>query len=175
MKIDEKQKKNKIKEIKKERKEKETNRKNQIFFSFSSDKDKRTDSRIRRKNRLRFNTGKKLGPLHSYETLRGRGKSCWIKADKKFASRAKRKTKEKCAYRCVNRLGTTTAGSSNFDCNNARCWNPLCWHELGLVALPTALYLRRYRYQASFVRGTCMLRLCCRFHRQESGLRRCDL
>ena len=21
----------------------------------------------------------------------------------------------------------TTAGSSNFDCNNARCWYPLCW------------------------------------------------
>ena len=66
-----------------------------------------------------------------------------------------------------------TAGSSNFDCNNARCWNPLCWHDLGLVALPTALYLQRYL--VSFVRGTCVLRLCCRFHRQESGFRRCDL
>ena len=75
---------------------------------------------------------------------------------------------------CVKRLGTTTAGSSNFDCNrDARCWNPLRWHDLGLVALPTALYLRRYL--VSFVRGTCVLRLCCRFHRQESGLRRCDL
>ena len=73
----------------------------------------------------------------------------------------------------MNRLGTTTAGSSNFDYNNARCWNPLCWHELGLVALPTALYL--LRYLVSFVLGTCVLRLCCRFHRQESGLRRCDL
>ena len=40
-------------------------------------------------------TGKKLGPLHSHETLRGRGWSCWLKADKKFASRAKRKKKEK--------------------------------------------------------------------------------
>ena len=50
-------------------------------------------------------TRKKLGPLHSHETLRGRGRSCWIKADKKFASRAKRKRKrrkrnEKCAYMC---------------------------------------------------------------------------
>ena len=43
----------------------------------------------------------------------------------------------------------------------------------GLVALPTALYLQRYL--VSFVRGTCVLRLCCRFHRQESGFRRCDL
>ena len=38
---------------------------------------------------------------------------------------------------------------------------------LGLVALPTALYLKRYL--VSFVRGTCVLRLCCRFHRQECG------
>ena len=40
--------------------------------------------------------------------------------------------------------GFTTAGSikSNFDCKNARCWNPLCWHDLGLVALPTALTCR---------------------------------
>ena len=42
-----------------------------------------------------------------------------------------------------------------------------------LVALPTALYLRRSL--VSFVRGTYVLRLCCRFHRQESGLHRCDL
>ena len=38
----------------------------------------------------------------------------------------------------------TTAGSSNFNCNNARCWNPLCWPWHGLVALPTALYLQRF-------------------------------
>ena len=37
----------------------------------------------------------------SHETLRGRGRSCWIKADKKFANRSKRETwKEKCAYMC---------------------------------------------------------------------------
>ena len=47
-----------------------------------------------------------------------------------------------------------------------------CVH-FGLVALPTALYLQRYL--VSFVRGTCVLQLCCRFHRQESGFRRCDL
>ena len=48
--------------------------------------------------------------------------------------------------------------------------------DLRLVALPTALYLQRYL--VSFVRGKYVLRLCwqcCRFHRQESGLRRCDL
>ena len=126
-----------------------------------------------------YYTRKQLGPLHSHETLRGRGRSYWIKADKKFESRAKRKRKRRKrkenAPTCVNRLGTTTAGSSNFDCNNARsrCWNPLCWHDLGLVALPTALCLQRFL--VSFVRGTCVLRLCRRFHRQESGFRRCDL
>ena len=60
----------------------------------------------------------------------------------------------------------TTAGSSNFDCNNARCIQIRCV-DLGHVALPTALYLQHYL--VSFVRGTCMLRLCCRFHSQESG------
>ena len=50
------------------------------------------------------------------------------------------------------------AQASNFDCNNAPC----SWHDLGLVALPTALYLQHYL--VSFVRGTCVLRLCCRFH-----------
>ena len=79
----------------------------------------------------------------------------------------------KSAPTCVNRLGTITAGSCNFDCNNARCWNPLCWHDLGLVALPTELYLQHYL--VSFVRGTCVLRLCCRFHWQEKGFRRFDL
>ena len=68
----------------------------------------------------------------------------------------------------MNRLGTITAGSSNFDCNNARCWNPL-----GLLRFQ--LHFTCSRYLVSFVRGTCVLRLCCRFHRQESGFRRCDL
>ena len=49
-----------------------------------------------------------------------------------------------------------------------------CVH-FGLVAFPTALYLQCYL--VSFVRGrsTCVLRLSCRFHWQESGFRRCDL
>ena len=37
---------------------------------------------------------------------------------------------------------------------------------------PTALYLVQ-RYLVSFVRGTCVLRFCCRFRRQESGFRLC--
>ena len=67
---------------------------------------KKKKKRKRKKERKKKKTTrKKLGPLHSHETLRGRGRSCWLKADKKFASRAKRKRKrrkrnEKCTYMC---------------------------------------------------------------------------
>ena len=59
----------------------------------------------RKKEKKKKLTRKKFGPAHSHETLRGRGRSCWIKADEKFANRAKRKRKrrkrkEKCAYMC---------------------------------------------------------------------------
>ena len=68
----------------------------------------------RKERKEKETTGRTLGPLHSHETLRGRGRSCWIKADKKFANRAKRKRKrrkrkEKCAYMCEqtwHHLGT---------------------------------------------------------------------
>ena len=49
-------------------------------------------------------TRKKMRPIHSHETRRGRGRSCWVNADKTSASRAKRKErnkrnrKENCAY-----------------------------------------------------------------------------
>ena len=48
---------------------------------------------------------KKLGPLHSHETRRGSGRRCWVKADKKFSSGAKKgkkekKKKQKCVYMC---------------------------------------------------------------------------
>ena len=49
-------------------------------------------------------TRKKFYPIHFHETRRGRGRSCWVKAEKTFASRAKRKRKKekkrkgKCAY-----------------------------------------------------------------------------
>ena len=64
----------------------------------------------------------------------------------------------------------TRTGSSIFDSSNARCWYPLCWPWA--CCAPTALYLLQ-RCLVSFVRGTCVLRLCGRFYRQESGFRRC--
>ena len=120
-----------------------------------------------KKERKKETTRKKLGSLRSYEIRRGRGRSCWVKADKKFASRAKRKErkkrkrKEKCAYMCeqtLPRLAQVILTATMHDVG-IRCV------DLGLVALPTALYFQLYL--VSFVRGTCMLRLCCRFHRQE--------
>ena len=46
---------------------------------------------------------KEVVPNHSLESRRGRGRRCRVKADKTFASRAKRKRKEN-APACVNRL-----------------------------------------------------------------------
>ena len=104
--------------------------------------------------------------LHSHETRRGRGRRCWVKADKKFASWAKRKRKkekkkkEKCVYLCKEGLPrqAQVIFTATMHDVGIRCV------DLRLVALPTALYLQRC--PVSFVRGTCVLRLCCRFHMQ---------
>ena len=61
---------------------------------------KKKEKKKKERKKEKETTRKKLGPLHSHETLRGRGRSCWLKADKKFASRAKRKRNEECAYMC---------------------------------------------------------------------------
>ena len=82
-----------------------------------------------------------------------------VKADKKFASRAKRKRKKekkkkgKCAYMCeqiLPRQAQVILSATMHDVG-IRCV------DLGLVVLPTALYLQRKL--VSFVRGTCVLRL----------------
>ena len=51
-------------------------------------------SKKKKEERKKETRRKNLGPLHSHETRRGRGRSCLVKADKKFASRAKRKRKK---------------------------------------------------------------------------------
>ena len=59
---------------------------------------------------------------------------------------------------CVNRLGTTTAGSSNFDCNNARSWNPLCWHALACCASNcTLLSALPCFFRSRYVRAATLL------------------
>ena len=75
-----------------------------LFFG-NENRWKAKKKKKKKKEKKKKLTRKKLGPAHSHETLRGRGRSCWIQADKKYANRAKRKRKrrkrkEKCAYMC---------------------------------------------------------------------------
>ena len=57
------------------------------------------------KQKKKKTTRKKLCPIHSLETRRGRGGSCRVKANKTFGNRAKRKSlRKENAPACVNRL-----------------------------------------------------------------------
>ena len=90
-------------------------------------------------------TRKKLCPIHSLETRRGRGRSCWVKADKTFANRAKEQKRKNTLHVWTD---FTTAGSSNFDWNDARCWYPLCWPwaccAFNCTLVFTQVYWQRY-------------------------------
>ena len=112
--------------------------------------------KIDEKQKKKRTTKNKLGPLHSHETRRGGGRSCWVKADKMFASRAKRKKKkrkrkEKCADMCEQTLPRQAQVILTATMHDVgiRCV------DLGIVALPTALHLQRCL--VSFIRGTCVL------------------
>ena len=89
-----------------------------------------------------------------------------MNADKPFASRAKRKErnkrnrKEKCACMREHTLPrqAQVVLTATMHAVGIRCVN------LGHVALQ--LHFTCSAKFVSFVRGTCVLRLCCRFHRQ---------
>ena len=89
------------------------------------------------------------------------GRSCWVKAGKKFASRAKRKRKKEKKKKGNLRLHLwtdfTTAGSSNFDCYNARCWNPLCWPLACCASNCTLLAALPCFFRSTYVRATTLL------------------
>ena len=71
-----------------------------LFFFFAMKIDGKTKKKRKETARKMY----WLCLIHSLETRRGRGRSCCVRADKTFASRATRKRKETCAYICEQSL-----------------------------------------------------------------------
>ena len=73
-----------------------------FLFFFANENRWKAKKKRKEERKEKETTRKKLGPLHSQWTLRGRDKSCWIKADKSLHVEPNLKKGKMCL------LGTTT-------------------------------------------------------------------